>query len=217
MSEPKQPQKPPAPAPPPSKRPPDWQEEWHDEAPPREDPELEWEDEDTCDEDTDWEDEVLLEEQRAEDADDGWAPTEGDWEEELDWSDEPEQAREEEEDPLLDEIPQTPSIIGWKTRVDLPRWEVADVPARCSTDCADSTFHVEYHPAGDDRVRLLVQDREVEVAVSAESGELMIALEVLVAEKLFPLNLRLRATSGAPLVVLGRDALAGRFLIDVAG
>ena len=214
-----------APAPPkpksekPAQQPPEagWQEEWSEEVPLEPQPEQVWEhDEDTSDGDTDWEDEDLLSPDTVGDVDEeGWAPTEGDWEDVSDWDDaipdEPEHA-----DPF-DDLPDAPSIVGWKTRVDLPGYGVAELPARCSTDCSTSTFHTEVHPGEPGHVRLKVQGAEFEVPVTDESGELVIQLTLMVSDKTFPLDLRIRATSGAPLLVLGRDALAGRFLIDVAG
>jgi len=193
-----------------------WQEEWSEEVPRQPDTEQVWEhDEDTSDSDTDWEDEDLLSSDTVGDVDEeGWAPTEGDWEDASDWEDEI--APEPDPDPF-DDMPDAPSIVGWKTRVDVPAYGVADLPARCSTDCSTSTFHTEVQPGEEGHVRLRVQGAEFEVPVTDESGELVIQLTLTVSDKTFPLDLRIRATSGAPLLVLGRDALAGRFLIDVAG
>jgi len=212
---------PPTPEPKPSPKPAapsaDWQEEWSEEVIAESPPETIWEaDEDTKDEDTDWDDVGLLAPEARGDLDEeGWAPTEGDWEAASDWDDEIH--REPELTDPFDELPDAPSIVGWKTRVDLPEHGVTDLPARCSTDCSTSTFHTEVQPGEEGHIKLRVQDAEFEVPVTDESGELVIQLTLLVSGMTFPLDLRIRATSGAPLLVLGRDALAGRFLIDVAG
>jgi len=210
------PTKPPAPAPKPKPPSRDWQEEWSEEVVAEPEADEVWEaDEPTSDEDTDWDDDLLAPEADGDINGEGWAPTEGDWEAASDWDD----VIEEEPAPPdpFDDLPDAPSIVGWKTRVDLPEHGVAEVPARCSTDCSTSTFHVEVQPGEEDHVRLKVQGHEFEVPVKDESGELVIQLTLLVADKTFPMDLRIRATSGAPLLVLGRDALAGRFMIDVAG
>jgi len=219
--------------------PPEWDEELLELDPedPSDDEEL-WDDDDSGGDD--WEDEELL----ADPGDDRWDLTEAEWsaapapaghvggdrggqgdaaprawDEDLGWT-EDEQVEEEPTDDLaelVDSRPlEAPVIIGWSPRVDFPRWGIADIPARCSTDLAASSLRVEVRPGDEGAVLLVLQGQEIAVPVTERDGDLVVRMTLLVAAKTFPVDLRLRATSGAPLVVLGRDALAGRFLVDVS-
>ena len=144
-----------------------------------------------------------------------WGAT--DWDSSIEWTDESQEDEGNGLEGLLDIVPpETPIIIGWSTRVDLPRWGIADIAARCSTDIDASMLRVEVKPGDEDNIVLVLQDRDITVPVSERDGELVVRMTLLVANRTFPADLRLRATSGATLVILGRDALAGRFLVDVS-
>ena len=195
----------------------DWEDV--DEPEPPVDPELDWADEDTSEDDGNWQPEDLFEDGGDDEIE--WDATEGDWDTDLEWS----EPREEDAQALLDDaddlftaelqVPERPIILGWSTHVDLPAHDIGEIPARCSTDCPHSTLQAEFHPGAPGCVRLEILGTQFEVPVEDESGELVVTLQLMVESRVFPLELRLRATSGAPLVILGRDALAGRFLVDV--
>jgi hypothetical protein len=144
-----------------------------------------------------------------------WGAT--DWDSSIEWTEEPQEDEDNGLEGLLDIVPpETPIIIGWNTRVDLPRWGIADIAARCSTDIDASTLRVEVKPGDEGNIVLVLQDQDITVPVSERDGELVVRMTLLIANRTFPADLRLRATSGATLVILGRDALAGRFLVDVS-
>ena len=200
----------------PTRRPDGWDEEldWGDdlsaEPEPGTDDEL-WAD-DSGEEALTWDEELLEEPASPDDME--WEETEvGDWDEELDWGDELAQATETELQ--IEELEAEPVVVGWSAEAVLPDFDHARVPVRCSTDSPTTSFFVTFHVAGQDAV---VDFRGVErtCPLLGADGELVVSVRLLLAGVDLTVPARLRATSGDPRLELGRDTLAGRFLVDPA-
>ena len=188
----------------------DWGDELADEHDPASDAEL-WAD-DGGDETLTWEDELLEEPASPDDLE--WEETEvGDWDEKLDWGDEltgtAETALE------IEELETEPAVVGWSAEAVLPGFDAARVPVRCSTDSATTSFFVAFHVAGQTVVIDLAGVERTLPLLEAD-GELVVSLGLILAGVELDITARLRATSGSPRLELGRDTLAGRFLVDPA-
>ena len=120
-------------------------------------------------------------------------------------------AREDEEN---EDLPGLLPVVGWQEKVSFPDWEVRQIPARCATNQERSSLHASIRQLSQGRVALQLGQGELELPVHFDEGDLALRLLVEVAGVQFSLAMQLVATSGTPFVVLGRDALAGRFLVD---
>jgi len=107
-----------------------------------------------------------------------------------------------------------PVVVGWSERASLPAWGIHRVPARCSTDQETSALYVELRPGLPGRVTLVLGDQTVDACVGELGDELVALTLVRLVGREFQTTLRLVGTSGPPHLVLGRDVLAGRFLVD---
>ncbi len=188
----------------------DWGDELAAEPDPANDTEL-WATQDGEDA-LDWDDALL--EQPASPDDLEWEETEvGDWDEELDW--EEEQAPVPDPELPLLELEHELVVVGWSAEASFPDWDGTVVPVHCSTDVATSSFAVSFHVAGRSAVVELDGTARNLPLVEA-TGELVVGITLKLAGVVFTVPVRLRATSGEPSLELGRDALAGRFLVDAA-
>ncbi len=218
---PDQPPKPPAPPDPPAEPTEEfgWDSlEEEEEVPP--DPlEEPWPAED--EEGTTWEDEPLLETEATEE---DWATMEVEEGEQESFGDDPETAEfppeewpeEVEESTDNDWIEEEASTVtvGWNEQASLPTWGIHKVPARCRTGLETSTLYVSLRPGLPGRVTLVLGDQTVDVGVGEMDNELVAMTLVRLVGREFEATLRIVGTSGPPHLVLGRDVLAGRFLVD---
>jgi len=150
----------------------------------------------------------------------GWAE-EGPEDKEQDWGDSPLHApkkaaptwiEEEDDDDALDwGILVT---VGWMELSAFPEWGVADVRTHCATHHEISSLHGELHQPAPGRVGLSLGKSLLDLPLITGTQDLVVELEILLSGVRFRTQLSLIATSGPPLLVLGRDALAGRFLVD---
>ena len=183
-----------------------WPEDDEDDADWSEEPAEEEADED------DWADAEQADD--ADDADEAFESPGGDTVEEPEaWETEPEEEDGEEDWALELE---GPVIVGWSERVSLPAWGIHRLPARCATDCETSTLYAELRPGVPGRVTLLLGSQSVDVAVGQHAGDLLARTVLRLGGAENEATLRLVATAGPPSVVVGRDVLAGRYLVDAA-
>ncbi len=132
--------------------------------------------------------------------------------------DEPEAWAEDPDDPGIDggwlQEADAPVIAGWSERASLPAWGIHNLPARLSTIQETSTLHVDLRPGLPGRVTLVLGEQTVDAGVGQLGEDLVARTTVRVVGKDVEATLRLVGTSGPPRLVLGRDLLAGNFLVD---
>jgi len=135
---------------------------------------------------------------------------------------------------------ETPLVIGWKERIDFPDWGLRRVKVKIDTGARTSALGVVYYELRDDpsdgRVADLIlaldrkaPERQVRLHVrvmgtvvvrnSSGQSEWRPLVETLV--RLGPISrpVRLTVTNRCQMrfpVILGRQALAGDFLVDVS-
>jgi hypothetical protein len=107
-----------------------------------------------------------------------------------------------------------PTIVGWSERASLPVWGIHHLPTRCSTDQETSTLHVMLRPGLPGRATLVLGDQSIDVGVGGVSDDLVALTTLRLLGQEFEATLRLVGTTGQPHLILGRDVLAGRFLVD---
>ena len=164
-----------------------------DKSPPTPPPEESWAEEEPGDKDLNWDKNPAPAPEKA-------APT---------WVDEDE---EDEEDDSIDwGILVT---VGWMERSAFPEWGVSDIRTHCATHHEASSLHGEVRQAAPGRIGISLGQGELDLPLVTDTEDLVVELEILLSGVRFRAKLTLIATSGPPLLVLGRDALAGRFLVD---
>jgi len=104
--------------------------------------------------------------------------------------------------------------VGWLQRSAFPEWGVGDVRTHCATHHETSFLHGEVRQHAEGRIALSLGQSELDLPLVSGTDDLVVELEILLAGVRFRTLLTVIATSGPPLMVLGRDALAGRFLVD---
>ena len=130
-------------------------------------------------------------------------------------------------DPLLDETsdetatvefpaPIKPQTIGWKTYLDLPDHAITGIDARCFTGSPGSVFLGQFTLVNDQAISLSLHTKTIEFPVSERDSQFFSTLTVQVAGRTFPLFVRLENGPGPARIVLGRNALMGRFTVDVS-
>jgi len=130
--------------------------------------------------------------------------------------------------------PRQPLPIGWKETIDLPEWGIQDLVAKSDTGAKSSAIDVrDIQRLEDGRVRFVIYadrknktlKREVEAEVVKEqrvrssNGDIQTRLKVATLLQIGPVKKRVtfslvnrhRMICRA---LLGRDALAGSFLVD---
>ena len=123
-------------------------------------------------------------------------------------------ALEDESDEISDSLWMELVTVGWMERVAFPEWGVKDLKTWCATGRETSSLHGEMRQVVPGRISLSLGKSELDLPLVPDSEELEVELVVLLAGARFSAKLTLVATSGPPHLVLGRDALAGRFLVD---
>lgn len=104
-------------------------------------------------------------------------------------------------------------VLPWRLLVDLPEWGVRGVEARCAPSQDSSVLRVSLSPAVGGSVRLALGGG-LSVQVAEAQGHLLTTTAVKLPGGEPLVTFRLAATTGPPVVELGRDALAGRYLVD---
>lgn len=107
-----------------------------------------------------------------------------------------------------------PVVVGWSERASLPTWGIQRLPTRCSTDQEMSSLYVELRPGLPGRVTLVLGEQTVDVGVGERGDDLVARTRIKLVGLEFEATLRICGTSGPPHMVIGRDVLAGRFLVD---
>jgi hypothetical protein len=123
-------------------------------------------------------------------------------------------AVEDENEEIDDSLWMDLVTVGWMERVAFPEWGVQDLKTWCATGRETSSLHGEIRQVAPGRIALSLGQGELDLPLVPDTEELEVELVVLLAGIRFPTKLTLVATSGPPHLVLGRDALAGRFLVD---
>lgn len=150
-----------------------------------------------------------------------WALEEDD-DQTLEWADRPTKSKDESDTAwTLDdnqsgstETWDEPNTLGWSTRVNLPQWGVNGIRAHCATDRETSLLHGHFRQVAPGRISLDLGQGELDLPLVDGGSELVIELDLEIRKRTFVVQLELVATQGPPLLLLGRDALAGRFLVD---
>ena len=170
-----------------------------------------------ADDDMDWEGDLLADGDEDDvDPDDGEEPSTGldGFDDELasDPSDEDWAALEDEGQHL------TPGrvLIGYKEFASLPDLGVGELVARCDTGAERSSLVAAVTPGGGDRARLRIAGYDVEVPISQEGGALVLRTRLQVGPRARKVRLILMDGDDDVTLVLGRDALEGHFVVDVA-
>ncbi len=104
--------------------------------------------------------------------------------------------------------------IGWSTRANLTEWGVQGILAHCVPEREHSYLHGNFRQVAPGRISLDLGQGELDLPLVGGNNELLVEVELEVRQRSFVVQLELIATQGPPLLLLGRDALAGRFLID---
>jgi hypothetical protein len=104
--------------------------------------------------------------------------------------------------------------VGWMERVAFPEWGVKDLKTCCATSRETSSLHGEIRQVAPGRISLSLGQGELDLPLVQDTEALEVEMVVLLGGIRFPTKLTLVATSGPPHLQLGRDALAGRFLVD---
>ena len=123
-------------------------------------------------------------------------------------------AVEDENEELDDSLWVDLVTVGWMERAAFPEWGVHDLKAWCATARETSSLHGQLRQVAPGRIALSLGQGELDLPLVPDTEELQVELVVLLGGLRFPTKLTLVATSGPPHLVLGRDALAGRFLVD---
>jgi len=155
------------------------------------------------------------------DEEETWALEEND-DETLEWVDDPTPSRKEsnvawEVDDSQDgsaEHWEELQTIGWSTRANLPQWGVNGIRVHCATNREHSFLHGQFRQVAPGRISLDLGQGELDLPLVDGGSDLIIELELEIHQFSFVVKLELLATQGPPLLLLGRDALAGRYLVD---
>ncbi|MEE2750697.1 MAG: hypothetical protein VX519_04660 [Myxococcota bacterium] len=150
-----------------------------------------------------------------------WAEEEED-DETLEWVNEPTPAvLPQEESWDLDDSDESSTeqwedlqTIGWSTRANFTQWGVQGIVVHCVPEREHSYLHGNFRQVAPGRISLDLGQGELDLPLVDGSNELIVEVELEVRQRTFAVKLELMATQGPPLLLLGRDALAGRFLID---
>jgi hypothetical protein len=107
-------------------------------------------------------------------------------------------------------------VVGYKEFVSFPDEGVADLQARCDTGEPRSIFYGTSEPLGGGRFRLTVGDCVMEAKGGEEDGELFVRARLVLGGTSRRVAFRVIDRIAESPVVLGRDALEGYFVVDVA-
>ena len=164
----------------------------------------------------------------TEDPQDPTKPEEESWAEEeeddetLEWVNEPTTAASSPEDSWeIDDSEESSTeqwedlqTIGWSTRANLTQWGVQGILAHCVPEREHSYLNGNFRQVAPGRISLDLGQGELDLPLVDGNNELLVEVELEIRQRKFVLQLELIATQGPPLLLLGRDALAGRFLVD---
>lgn len=103
--------------------------------------------------------------------------------------------------------------LGWCELALLPGLDL-QLEASCDTGAAFSALRCPLTRLGDGRVRLTLGLVAVEAAALEQGGDLLLETGLCLAGQELLVRLRLVDEAADPPLLLGRDALAGRFVVD---
>ena len=108
------------------------------------------------------------------------------------------------------------SVVPWQTYCSLPNWGVHMVKVHCDTNSSHSTLYGTFRQSIAGKVALDLGHQTIDLPAMGHDGDTVVSIEVEVEGNTLQVAARLTATSGPISLRLGRDALAGRFLVDSA-
>lgn len=108
------------------------------------------------------------------------------------------------------------STIPWQTYCSLPNWGIHRVKVQCDTFSPHSTLHGTFRHTVAGKIALDLGQQTIDLPAMDLEGETVVVIEVEVQGQLLQVAARLTATSGPISLRLGRDTLAGRFVVDPA-
>lgn len=112
-------------------------------------------------------------------------------------------------------LPRGLTLVGWRERALLPEHGIA-LEALLDTGSAITHLRGVLLGREGDRGRVAVEGRELEVAVEEEGGVLVLRLPLELGGQRLELRALVERADGGPPLRLGRDALAGRFVVDAS-
>ncbi len=107
-------------------------------------------------------------------------------------------------------------VVGYKEFVSFPDEGVADLQARCDTGEPRSILYGTGEPLGGGLFRLTVGDHVMEAKGGEEDGELFVRARIVLGGASRRVAFKVVDRIAESPVVLGRDALEGYFVVDVA-
>ena len=120
------------------------------------------------------------------------------------------------EDLDFSDVALEPTTVGHKEHASLPDHGIHLLLARFSTDSERSTLHAAVQQSTENRVTLHLDQIRIELPSRQEGEALVIPLRIAIGNQVIEGDLQLVATSGPAFVVLGRDLIAGQFIVDPA-
>ena len=108
------------------------------------------------------------------------------------------------------------SVVPWQTYCSLPQWNVHRVKVQCDTYSPHSTLYGTFQQTVAGKIALELGQDTIDMPAMDLEGSTVVSLSVEVEGKLLQVAARITATSGPISLRLGRDVLAGRFLVDTA-
>lgn len=107
-------------------------------------------------------------------------------------------------------------VVGYKEFVSFPDEELIDLVAMCDTGQPHSLLYALTEPLSPGKVRLTMGDRVMEARGGDEDGHLVVRARLSLGGASRRLAFRVINKDSEIPVVLGRDALEGFFVVDVA-
>jgi hypothetical protein len=107
-------------------------------------------------------------------------------------------------------------VVGYKEFVSFPDEGVSDLQARCDTGEPRSILYGTSEPLGGGVFRLTVGDHVMEAKGSEEDGDLFVRARLVLGGASRRVAFKVIDRVAESPVVLGRDALEGYFVVDVA-
>ena len=108
------------------------------------------------------------------------------------------------------------TTVPWQTYCSMPTWGIHRVKVQCDTYSPHSTLYGTFRQTVAGKIAMDLGQQTIDLPAMELEGDTVVSIEVNVEGQLFQIAARLTATSGPISLRLGRDVLAGRFLVDAA-